>query len=296
MSAAAQAMRALLNRSSLSVLPGVAEPLEGRIAEDLGFPGLHLGGYAMGASLATSEPLLSLEDVAMCTRFVSRACKIPALVDAGAGWGEPMHSLHAVRVLEHAGAGGLHIEDQQFPKRAHYHQGIEHVIPAEEMVMKLRAAAAGRSDDAFVIVARTDAMATDSYDEGIRRARTYMDAGADAIMCFPNGREEAQRAPTDLPDVPLVYVNSDGNRLGRGVFGREELDGWGWRLVVDAITTTNTRARAAHEVLGRLAETGRTGLDQEEARRWRKFVETTIGLDEHYELERQTVEPGAPEP
>jgi methylisocitrate lyase len=287
---AAETMRELINGDRLSVLPGVAEPLEGRIAEDLGFPGLHLGGYAMGASLATSEPLLSLEDVAMCTRFLSRACRIPTLVDAGAGWGEPMHCLNTVRVIEHAGAGGLHIEDQYFPKRAHYHQGIEHVIPVEEMVMKLRAAAAGRRDDNFVIVARTDAMATDDYDEGIRRGRAYMDAGADAIMCFPNGQDEAERVAKDLPGVPLVYVNSDGNRLGRGVFSREELDSWGWRLVVDAITTTNQRAENAHEILKRLADTGRTGLDQENARYWRKFVETTIGLDRFYELEQETVE------
>jgi methylisocitrate lyase len=244
----------------------------------------------MGANLALSEPLLSLEDVAGCVRAITRVSRLPLLVDADAGWGEPLHSMHTLRTLEHAGAAGIHIEDQIFPKRAHYHAGIEHVIPADEMVAKLRAAASARTDRDFVLVARTDTMATDSYVEGIRRARAYHDAGADVVMCFPNNADEAERAPRDLEGIPLVYVNSDGNRLGRGVFPVETLEGWGWSLVLDAITTTNVTAQALRDVLGRLRESGRTDLDQAEMQRTRRFVEDTIGLEEHYALERDTVE------
>ena len=284
------AFRRLIADPRLTVVPVVPTPLAARIAEGLGFESLGLGGYAMGAHLALSEPLLSLEDVAACVRAITRVSRLPLLVDADAGWGEPLHAMHTVRTLEHAGAAGVHIEDQIFPKRAHYHKGIEHIVPVDEMVAKLGAALAGRSDPDFVLVARTDAMATDSYDEGIRRARLYHEAGADVVMCFPNNADEAERAPRDLEGVPLIYVNSDGNRLGRGIFPTETLEAWGWSLVLDAITTTNVTAHAVHEVLRRLKETGRTDLDQGEMRLTRKFVEDTIGLDDYYGLEAETVE------
>ena len=287
---AASAFRGLVAEPRLTVVPVAATPLAARIAEQLGFEALGLGGYAIGANLALSEPLLSLEDVAACVRAITRVCRLPLLVDAGAGWGEPMHTMHTVRTLEHAGAAAIHVEDQHFPKRAHYHQGIEHVIPADEMVAKLKGALAGRTDPDFVLVARTDAMATDSYDEGISRARLYYEAGADVVMCFPNDPAEAERAPRDLKGIPLIYVNSDGNRLGRGVYPTETLQDWGWSLVLDAITTTNVTAQAVHDALSQLKETGRTDLDQEKMRRTRRFVEDTIGLDEYYALERETVE------
>jgi methylisocitrate lyase len=283
--------RRLVAEPRIAVVPVVPTPLAARIAQDLGFRALGLGGYAMGAHLALSEPLLSLEDVASCVRAITRVSRLPLLVDGDAGWGEPLHAMHTVRMLEHAGAAAVHIEDQIFPKRAHYHRGIEHVVPLDEMVAKLRAAVAGRADPGFVVIARTDTMATDSYDEGIRRARAYHEAGADVVMCFPNDAGEAERAPRDLEGIPLIYVNSDGNRLGRGVFPTDVLEGWGWKLVLDAITTTNVTARAVHDVLKRLRETGRTDLDQDEMRRVRAFVETTIGLEEYYALERDTVEP-----
>jgi methylisocitrate lyase len=212
------------------------------------------------------------------------------MVDAGAGWGEPFHVRHTTKVLEHAGAASMHIEDQVFPKRAHYNEGIEHVVPAEEMVAKIRAAVDARDDPKFVMVARSDAMLTDGYQEGIRRARMYAEAGADMVKLFPNNAEEARRAPLDLPGVPLVYVNSEGNRLGRAILPVETLEEWGWKLVYDATTVVNVVGVAVHDALARLKETGRTGLSQTEMIAARQYVEDTIGLDEHYRLEEETVE------
>lgn len=290
MSSARARFRALVARPGIISQPVVYDALTARIAEDLGFEAIALGGYAMGAHLATSEPLLSLEDVATLTRYVSMASALPVMVDAGAGYGEPVHVMHTVKVLEHAGAASVHMEDQIFPKRVHYHKGVEHVIPVDEMVTKLKAAIRARRDPDFVIVARTDAMRTDGYDEGIRRARAYMDAGADMIMMFPNNESETRQAPKDLPGVPLIYVNSEGNRLNRGVFALQDLESWGWKVASDAITTVNVVARAVREVLTNLRQTGRTGLVQEEMIPVRKFIEDTIGLDRYYALEEATVE------
>lgn len=290
--AARERFRELLARPGIISQPVIYDALGARIAEGLGFEALGLGGYAMGAHLATSEPLLSLEDVATITRYITLATKLPLMVDAGAGWGEPMHTMHTVKVLEHAGASSVHIEDQIFPKRVHYHKGVEHVIPAEEMATKLRAAMHARTDPNFVIVARTDAMRTDGYAEGIRRARAYAEAGADMIMLFPNNEEETRSAPKDLPEIPLIYVNSEGNRLGRGVFAVQDLGAWGWKMASDAITTINVAARALRDILSTLKETGRTGLRQEDMIPVRKFVEDAIGLDRYYQIEEETVEHG----
>jgi methylisocitrate lyase len=292
---ARRAFRQLLAEDGIVVQPAIADPLAARIAEQVGFRAIALGGFALGAELATSEPLLSLADVAGVARYITMACRLPLMVDAGAGWGEPLHVAHTVRVLEHAGVASVHIEDQAFPKRAHYHRGIEHVIPAEDMCAKIRAAVAARTDPNVVIVARSDAMLTHGYDEGIRRARMYAAAGADMVKLFPNNADEARRTPPDLAGIPLVYVNSEGNRLGRAVLDVRTLDEWGWKLVYDAISVVNVVGSSVRDVLAHLHRTGRTGLDHDEMIAARQYVEDTIGLPDLYRLEEETVEPPADE-
>jgi 2-methylisocitrate lyase-like PEP mutase family enzyme len=282
--------RALLAEPGIVVQPSLPDPLSARIAEDAGFRALSLGGYAMGAHRATTEPLLCLEDVAQMMRNIRAVTEVPVMVDAGAGWGEPMHVMHTVRVLERAGAAALHIEDQSYPKRAHYHKGVEHVIPLADMLHKIRAAVLARSDPDFVICARTDAMRTDGYQEGIRRAEAFMAAGADLVMMFPNNDAEAKAAPRDLPGVPLVYVNSTGNDQGRGVYPAAVLEEWGWKVAYDSISVTNVVFAAVTEFMTRLQATGETGFDRERVRATRKAVERTIGLEELYDLEARTVE------
>jgi methylisocitrate lyase len=244
----------------------------------------------MGASTGTTEPLMSLEDVAQIARGITMHTNLPLMVDAGAGWGEPVHVMHTVRTLEQAGASSIHIEDQSYPKRLHYHKGIEHVISLEEMVQKVRAAIAARTNPNFAIAARTDAMRTHGYAEGIRRARAYVDAGAELIVLFPNNEEETIAAPKDLPGVPLVYVNSTGNAFGRGVYSSQTLENWGWKVVFDAISVVNVTAAAVRELLTTLWTTGDTGLDHAKIAVIRKDMERTIGLERLYKIEEETVE------
>ncbi len=286
---AAGRLRELLMRRGTIHAPTCYDPLTARIAEQVGFECVSLGGYAMGAHLATCEPLLGLGEVARIVREIARACRLPIIVDAGAGWGDPLHIIRTVRDLEAAGAAAIHVEDQLFPKRAHYHKGVEHIIPVEQMAAKVRAAAAARRDPDFVIVARTDAMRTDGYAEGIERANAYAAAGADLVMLFPNTDEEARRAPKDVR-VPLVYVNSEGNRLGRPIFSMREAEEIGYKVLYDAITVTLMAYRAVRDMLTHLKATGRTGLDQAEMIPMRKAIEDTIGLEEYYRIERETVE------
>ncbi len=282
--------RRLLGRPGIITQPSVGDPLSACIAEFIGFEAIALGGYALGARLAMTEPLLSIDDVASTVRYISLASRLPIMVDAGAGWGDPLHVMHTVQVLEQAGAASLHIEDQLFPKRAHYHRGTEHLISKEAMVAKVQAAVNARTDKQFVVIARTDAMRTDDYKEGINRAEAYVDAGAEMIMLFPNSAQEAERAPKDLPGIPLIYVNSTGNRFGRPVVPAPQLEDWGWKLVYDSFAVTGAMVNALRMMLATLKATGSSGLEPAQMIEVRNLVERAIGLDRYYQIEEQSVE------
>src|SRR5215208_3306549 len=216
--------RALVARPGLIVAPACFDPLTARIAVGLGFECVALGGYALGSASAISEPLMTMTEVVDAARRITACIDVPLIVDAATGFGDPLHAMRTVREFEAAGVAAIHIEDQVFPKRAHYHRDYrEHTVSAEEMVTKVRFAAQARQDADFVLIARTDTMRTEGYEEGIRRARLYAEAGADMVMLFPNNEDEARRAPRDCK-VPLIYVNSSGNRVGRPVFHTRELD------------------------------------------------------------------------
>jgi 2-methylisocitrate lyase-like PEP mutase family enzyme len=281
--------RDMLRSPGIIHAPIAYDPLTAKIAERVGFRCLDLGGYALGASCCVPEPLLSLEEVAAATRRITAAVAIPLMVDGGAGYGDATHVIRTVQELERAGAAAIHIEDQVYPKRVHYHKGIEHVIPADEMCEKIRYAVRGRRDSDFVIAARTDAMRTDGFAEGVRRANLYGEAGADMVMIFPNTAEEARCAPREIR-APLIFVNSEGNRLGRPIFSISELEQMGYKMANDAISAITVMFRSVKELFVRLKETGRTGLDPEISRAVRKDIENTMGLEEYYTIEEQTVE------
>src|SRR6202022_2162380 len=217
MKAMTTVFREMLASPGIIHAPIAHDPLTAKIAERVGFRCLDLGVYARAASSCVPEPLRSWEEVMIAPRRITAAVNIPLMVDGGAGFGDPTYVIRTITELERAGAASVHIEDQVYPKRVHYHKGTEHVISAEEMCEKIQYAARARRDPDFVIAARTDAMRTHDYSEGIRRALLYVQAGADMVMIFPNTVKEALQAPRDVP-APLIYVNSEGNRLNRPIF------------------------------------------------------------------------------
>ena len=281
--------REMLQKPGIIHAPIAYDPLTAKIAERVGFRCLDLGGYALGASACIPEPLLSLEEVVQATRRITAAVNIPLMVDVGAGYGDPAFVTRTIREMELAGAAAIHIEDQVYPKRVHYHRGIEHVISAEEMCQKIKYALRARHDPDFVIAARTDAMITDGFAEGVRRANLYAKAGADMVMIFPNTVEEARQAPKEI-DADLIFVNSEGNRLGRPIFPVQQLEAMGYKMVNDAISAINVAFKAVKELFIRLKETGATGMDQGVFLPIRREIEETIGLDAYYKIEEETVE------
>jgi methylisocitrate lyase len=268
---------------------GTYGPLPAKIMERAGFKMVTLGGYDLGAHLVTSEPLMCLEEVVRTARYITAAINIPLKVDADAGYGEPLHVMRTVQEFENAGVAAIQIEDQIFPKRAHYHKGIEHIVPAEEMIAKLKAAQEARRDPDLLITARTDAMRTHGFAEGVRRANLYLEAGADMVHIFPNNIEEARKGPKEIAG-PVSTLNSVGNLLDRPLLTNRELEEMGYKMVNQGIWATIVAAKAVKEMAEKIYALEQPVIDAEEMRTMRRYIEDTIGLGRMYQLEKETVE------
>jgi methylisocitrate lyase len=234
MTAKTARLRALLASGEFLYMPSATTPLEGRLAEAAGAPVVYTGGYATGASRAITEPLLTMDEQVRVAAEVAHAVAAPLVADAGAGFGEPLHTMRTVREFATAGIAGIHIEDQLYPKRAHYHKYVAHAVPVPEFVDKIRWACRerDRTDPDFVIIARSDTCRELGLDEAIRRVNAAAEVGADLGLVFPRNDAEAEAAPK-LAKLPLVWVQSRGNRDGRPIYGLDRLKALGYRACID---------------------------------------------------------------
>ena len=238
------------------------------------------------------QSLLTLTEQVATAEGVARSLSIPVLCDAGAGFGEPLHATRTVREFINAGVAGIHIEDQLYPKRAHYHKYVAHAIPAEELVDKIRWACHTRDemDKDFVIIARTDTLRFEGIDEAVRRVNLCAEVGADMGLLFPMTDDDAVRAPKEC-DVPLVYVQSRGNREGRPIYSMRQLEDMGYAACIDAQLFMLASLHFARQALEEVRDTGSyTGMNDEQMVTARQSVEDLIGLDAFYAIEEQTVE------
>ena len=190
MPSARSVLRSKLSRGETIVAPGAYDPLGARVIRSLGFPAVYTGGYASGAHLAITEPLMTMTEQIEVGRKVASSVELPVIVDGNAGFGDALHTMRAVRAYEEAGLAAMHIEDQVYPKRASYHMGLEHTIPLEEFLEKMRYALQARRDDDFVIIGRTDAFSdatAGSMEEAVR-----LNVAAVGISVFIGSEYERQ--------------------------------------------------------------------------------------------------------
>ena len=207
--------RAGLNSGRLQRFPGVFSPLVAKLVAEIGFEGVYVSGAVLSADLGLPDiGLTTLTEVAGRGAQIASVTDLPTLIDADTGFGEPMSAARTITLLEDAGLAGCHLEDQVNPKRCGHLDG-KAVVPAADMVKRLRAAVAARRDPNFVICARTDAAAIEGIDAAVERARAYADAGADLIFT------EALTGPADFEkfraavDIPLLANMTE--------FGKSEL-------------------------------------------------------------------------
>ena len=285
-------LRALLKAKTFLHMPAVYDALGARLVERAGFEAVYCGGYVSGASRVVTEPLMTMTEQIAIAADAATAVDIPMVVDAGAGFGDALHTMRTVREFIRAGIAGIHIEDQVFPKRAHYHTYKVHEVSPEEFGEKIRFACRERDrrDPDFVIIARSDSCREFGLEVTAERVNRGADAGADLGLLFPRNPQETEQAPR-VCRVPMVYVMSRGNRDGRPVFSREDLRQMGYAAIIDAQVMMLPAVDAQQRMLEELRRTGDyTGLTNHDCVRLRKEIEDVIGLEEFYEVERQTVE------
>ena len=225
MSATTERLRHLLASPEMLVAPFVYDGLQAKIAERTGFAAVYMTGF--GTAAARGYPdlgLLTMTEMVQNVRAIANAVSVPVICDADTGYGNPVNVWRTVREYEAAGAAALHIEDQVFPKRCGFLTGKQ-VIPIDQMVPKVHAACDARRDSAFVIIARTDALAVNGWEDVVTRARAYRAAGADLI--FVDGirtLEDIKHYAAALSDLPLLYNG--------GLLPVKELAAYGFRLTI----------------------------------------------------------------
>jgi methylisocitrate lyase len=205
------------------------------MAERMGFPAVYLSGAALSATLGVPDiGLVTATEFAEAARAIAAASTLPLLCDADTGFGEALNVERTVRLFEAAGAAGLHLEDQELPKRCGHLSG-KRLVEADVMVGKIRAACTARRDPDFVILARTDARGTHGMDEAIRRAKLYLAAGADGI--FPEALESPEEFAAFARAVPGVCLLANMTEFGRSPpMDRAALADLGYRIVLYPVT------------------------------------------------------------
>jgi len=245
---AAKQLREQLNSSSMVVAPFVYDALQAKIAERVGFEAVYMTGFGTAAARGSPDlGLLTMSEMVENARSIARSVKIPVICDADTGYGNPTNVWRTVNEYEHAGAAALHIEDQVWPKRCGFLTGKQ-VVALDEMVLKVRAARDARRNADTVIIARTDALAVNGWDDVVRRAHAYRDAGADLI--FVDGirtLDDLHNYATRLKDLPLLY---NGQLLPIA-----ELASYGFKMTIYSGTLLHYY-QAARDALTELKQTG----------------------------------------
>lgn len=200
--------RELVERRGATLIPGVANALAARVVEDLGFEAVYLSGAGLSNTFLGLPDLgfIGLPELVQHTAAIRGVVGLPIVVDADTGFGNALNVRHTVRALERAGASAIQLEDQVSPKRCGHFEG-KSVIPAGEMVQKVRAAVDARADGDLLIIARTDARAGLGLEAAIERAAAYAEAGADVTFLeAPQSREELEAIPKRLAAPQVVNV------------------------------------------------------------------------------------------
>jgi 2-methylisocitrate lyase-like PEP mutase family enzyme len=212
--AGAKVLRKLLQGEKLVVVPGVYDCLTARVAKYCGFSVIYMTGY--GTSAAYGYPdfgLLTMSEMVENVRRISDTAEIPLIADADTGYGNPTNVFRTVKEYERAGAAGIQLEDQTWPKRCGHMAG-KTVIETAEMVSKIKAAAEARNDSDTVLVIRTDAIATQGFEEAILRAQLYADAGGDVIFIEAPSRKQMEKIPHEISKPCLLNIAFPDQDLG----------------------------------------------------------------------------------
>ncbi|MDH2352242.1 methylisocitrate lyase [Bradyrhizobium sp. SSUT112] len=283
---AGRRFRDLLKRPGILKLPGAHNGMAALQAKAAGFDALYLSGAAMTASMGLPDlGIIAVDEVAFYVRQIVRAAGLPLLVDADTGYGEALNVMHATRVFEDSGAGALHLEDQILPKKCG-HLNDKKIADARDMAAKVAAASKARRD--LVIIARTDAAASEGLDGAVARAKLYIDAGADAI--FPEALNTAEmfRAFAErMPGVPLLANMTEFGKTP--FFTAAEFEAMGYAMVIWPVSSLRMANKAQAELYAAISRDGGTHKVVERMQT-RAELYATIGLHDYEALDSSIVQ------
>jgi methylisocitrate lyase len=277
--------RELLARPQILQMPGAHNGLAARQAAHAGFEALYLSGAAMSASMGLPDlGVITVDEVCFFARQVARASGLPVLVDGDTGYGEALNCMHMVRSFEEAGAGAVHIEDQLLPKKCG-HLNDKKLADARDMAAKVHAARLARRE--LVILARTDAAASEGLEGAIARAKLYLEAGADAI--FPEALTSAQMFRDFAQALRGVPLLANMTEFGKTPFyTAAEFAEMGYRMVIWPVSALRVAAKAQEELYDSIRTYGGAHKMVERMQSRAELYET-IGYTEYEALDSSIV-------
>ena len=250
-------LRELLASPGIVPAPGAYDCLSAAVIERAGFPVVYMTGAGTSIS-RTGYPdigLTTMSEMVANAAAIARTVSVPVIADADTGYGDVLQVQRTIREYERAGVAGIHIEDQESPKRCG-HLDDKRVVPQEEMVRKLHAALDAREDDDFTIIARCDALAVTGWDDALRRCEAYVNAGADVLFLEAIQTREQAMGVTARFDVPVLYNFVETGKSP--LLPVSELEALGFKLVIFPISAMLAALRTMTDLMRELRETGTT--------------------------------------
>lgn len=248
-------LRELLRQRKAVLLPGAANALAARVIEDIGFQAIYVTGAGVTNTFlgVPDIGLLSVTELASHVSAMREVVSLPLIVDADTGFGNALNVARTIQTLERSGANAIQLEDQNFPKRCGHFSG-KSIISRAEMVQKIHAAVDARIDPDLVIIARTDAIASNGFEDAMERAAAYIEAGADMTFVeAPRTQEQIAEIPKRLAVPQLINIVAGGLTP---MIGFDALEKMGFAMILYANAALQASIAGMQKVLGHLKERG----------------------------------------
>lgn len=277
--------RALIDADDILIAPGAYDAASAKLVEQANAEVVYMSGSSVSTTTHgyPDVGLTTLTEMTTRARQMVNAVDLPVFCDADTGYGNPINVRRTVEEFEAAGAAGIHLEDQVFPKKCGHFDG-KTVISQRAMVQKLRAAVDARKNDEFVLIARTDARAVNGFDDAIERSLAYREAGADVIFFeAPESTDELERA-ADRIDAPLLANMTEGGKTP--MLSAADLEDLGYAIALFPATGFKAMLKALQEVYGEIVDAGSQAEVMDRLVSWEGRNDVT-GLDEIMALEQR---------
>ena len=280
---ATRKLRELLARPGAIMAPGVADALNARLVKRHGFEAIYMTGAG------TTAVRLGMPDVGLLTASemidnagrIAEASGLPLIADADNGYGGVLNVRRTIQGYERAGVAGVHLEDQVIPKRCGHLAGKQ-VVPMDEAVAKIRAAADARTDPDFVLIARTDAVAVEGFDAALERAARYKEAGADVLFVEAPNAEQLPKIAPRFKGTPLLYNMATSGKTP--FLPKSEIERLGFKIIIYPNWMMLAAIKAASEVLETLKREGTIASLASQVPSFKEFFDL-VGMDEVQALE-----------